>query len=69
MSSNVLRTIRVMMKYSKGEETTILHTLYLKLALLLGIYLSRGRASIVKSIHDFWKRKHWLLLASKQELM
>lgn len=53
MSNNVFRTIRVMMKYSNGVETTILHTLYLKLALLLGIYLSRGRASIVKSIHDF----------------
>lgn len=53
MSNSVLSTMRVMMKYSKGVETTSLHTLYLKLALLLGIYLSRGRASIVKSIHDF----------------
>lgn len=55
MSNNVLKTISVIMKYSNGEETTILHTLYLKLALLLGIYLSRGLASIVKSIHDFCK--------------
>lgn len=55
MSNKVFRTIRVMIKYSNVEETTNFHTLCLRLVLLLGIYLSIGRASIVKSIHDFCK--------------
>lgn len=46
-----------MMKYSKGVDTTILHILYLKLFLSFGIYLSKGRACIVKSIHDFCNTK------------
>lgn len=41
------------MKYSNGVETTIRHTLYLKLLRLFGIYRSNGRAPIVKSMHDF----------------
>ena len=44
MSRMVLRTMRVMMKYSKGEETTTLHSLYLKLSLSFGMYRSRGSA-------------------------
>lgn len=44
MRSMVLRTMRVMMKYSKGEETTTLHSLYLKLSLSFGMYLSNGSA-------------------------
>ena len=51
MSSMVLRTMRVMMKYSKGEETTTLHSLYLKLSLSFGMYRSSGRAWMEKSIH------------------
>lgn len=46
-----------MMKYSNGVDTTNLHILYLKLFLLFGIYLSSGRACIVKSIQDFWKNE------------
>lgn len=56
ISSNVLNTINIMMKYSNGVDTTILHTLYLKLLRLLGMYRSSGRAPIVKSMHDFWER-------------
>lgn len=54
ISSNVLNTINIIMKYSNGVDTTILHTLYLKLLRLLGMYRSSGRAPIVKSMHDFW---------------
>lgn len=42
-----------MIKYSNGVETTIRHILYLTLFRLLGMYRSKGRACIVKSIHDF----------------
>jgi hypothetical protein len=41
------------MKYSKGVETTILQSLYLKLSLSVGMYLSSGLALIAKSIQDF----------------
>lgn len=54
INSKVLKTINIIMKYSNGVDTTILQILYLKLFLLFGIYLSKGRACIVKSIHDFW---------------
>ena len=37
MRRMVLKTMRVMMKYSKGEETTTLHSLYLKLSLSFGM--------------------------------
>ena len=47
----VLRTIRVMIKYSKGVLTTTLHSLYLKLSLSFGMYRSSGRAWMEKSIH------------------
>lgn len=57
ISSRVLNTINIMMKYSKGVETTIRHTLYLKLFRLLGMYRSNGRTPIVKSMHDFWQTK------------
>ena len=53
MRSMVLRTIRVMMKYSNGVETTILQSLYLKLSRSFGMYLSNGLACIEKSMHDF----------------
>lgn len=53
ISRSVLNTINIMMKYSKGVETTIRHTLYLKLFRLLGMYRSNGRTPIVKSMHDF----------------
>lgn len=53
MSSNVLNTINIMIKYSNGVDTTMRHTLYLKLFRLLGMYRSSGRAPIVKSMHDF----------------
>lgn len=53
ISSSVLNTINIIMKYSNGVDTTILHTLYLKLLRLLGMYRSSGRAPIVKSMHDF----------------
>jgi hypothetical protein len=48
------------MKYSNGVDTTMRHTLYLKLVRLLGIYRSSGRAPIVKSMHDFWKKRNKL---------
>lgn len=57
INSNVLKTINIIIKYSNGVDTTMRHTLYLKLFLLLGIYRSNGRAPIVKSIHDFCKCK------------
>jgi len=46
------------MKYSKGVETTIRQTLYLNVLRFLGMYLSNGRAPIVKSMHDFCKNIH-----------
>ena len=51
----VFSTIRVMMKYSKGVETTTLQILYLKLSISFGMYRSRGLAEIAKSMQDFWK--------------
>lgn len=51
--SSVLNTINIMMKYSNGVDTTIRHTLYLKLLRSFGMYLSNGRAPIVKSMQDF----------------
>lgn len=53
ISSSVLNTINIMMKYSNGVDTTIRQTLYLKLLRSFGIYLSNGRAPIVKSMQDF----------------
>ena len=49
----VLRTMRIMMKYSNGVETTTLQILYLKLSISFGMYLSKGRAWIAKSMQDF----------------
>lgn len=49
-----------MIKYSNGVDTTIRHTLYLKLFRLLGIYRSNGLAPIVKSIQDFCKKKKFI---------
>lgn len=57
MSNKVLKTINIIIKYSKGVETTILQILYLRLLRLLGMYLSSGRAWMQKSIQDFWKNK------------
>ena len=51
----VFSTIRVMMKYSKGVETTTLQILYLKLSISFGMYLSRGLAEMAKSMQDFCK--------------
>lgn len=53
ISNSVLNTMSIIMKYSNGVDTTIRHTLYLKLFRSFGMYLSRGRAPIVKSMHDF----------------
>lgn len=50
-----------MMKYSNGVDTTIRHTLYLKLFRSFGMYRSSGRAPIVKSMHDFWKNANFLI--------
>lgn len=55
MSNSVFSTISIMMKYSKGVDITILQILYFMLFRSLGIYLSSGRACIVKSIQDFCK--------------
>lgn len=56
ISNRVFKTMRIMMKYSKGVDTTILHILYFILFLLFGIYLSKGLAPIVKSIQDFYNK-------------
>ena len=53
MSKIVLRTMRVMMKYSKAVDSTILQSWYLKPALSSGMYRSRGVAWIEKSMQDF----------------
>lgn len=53
MSSTVFNTMRPMIKYSNGVDTTILQILYFTLFRSFGIYLSRGRACIVKSMQDF----------------
>lgn len=42
------------MKYSNTLDAIIFQTLYLKLILVLGIYLSNGVALMVKSMHDFY---------------
>lgn len=68
ISKSVLKTINIIMKYSNGVDTTILHILYLKLFLLLGMYLSNGRACIVKSIQDFWKRNEKKIGKCKRNL-
>ena len=57
MSRMVLSTMRIMMKYSNGVETTTLQILYLKLSISFGMYRSNGRAWIAKSMQDFWKRE------------
>lgn len=41
------------MKYSKGVDATILQILYLIESLSFGMYLSKGRAEIAKSMQDF----------------
>ena len=53
----VLRAIIVMMKYSKGADTTRLHIRYFTESLFFGIYRHNGRALIAKSIHCFCKKK------------
>lgn len=57
ISNNVFNTISIMMKYSKGVDMTILQILYFILFLSFGMYLSKGRAWIVKSIQDFCNEK------------
>lgn len=44
-----------MMKYSNGVEATILQILYFIESLSFGMYLSRGRADMTKSMQDFYK--------------
>ncbi len=56
MSRMVLRTMRAMMKYSKGVETTTFQILYLKLSRSLGMYRSSGVAWMAKSMQDFCSR-------------
>ena len=56
ISKSVLNTMSIMIKYSNGVETTIRHTLYLKLFRSFGMYRSSGRAPIVKSMHDFYRQ-------------
>jgi len=53
ISSSVLSTMSVMMKYSNGVETTTRQILYFRLSRSLGMYLSNGLAWMAKSIHDF----------------
>ena len=53
ISRIVLSTIRVMIKYSKGVDSTIRHRRYLKPTRSSGIYLSKGVALMAKSIQDF----------------
>lgn len=55
ISSIVFSTMSIMIKYSNGVDTTILQILYFTLFRSFGMYLSSGRACIVKSIQDFWK--------------
>lgn len=64
INKSVLNTINIIMKYSNGVDTTIRHTLYLKLFRLLGMYRSNGRAPIVKSMQDFYApyNNKWLLV-------
>jgi hypothetical protein len=53
MSRIVLKTMSVMIKYSNGVDSTILHSRYLKPTLSSGMYRSRGVAWMAKSMHDF----------------
>ena len=53
ISRMVFKTMRVIMKYSKGVDSTILQSRYLKPTLSSGIYRSNGVALIAKSIQDF----------------
>ena len=53
----VLRTMRIMMKYSNGVDTTTLQILYLNESISFGMYRSRGLAWMAKSMQDFWKRE------------
>lgn len=53
ISRSVLNTMSIIIKYSNGVDTTIRHTLYLKLFRSFGMYRSSGLAPIVKSMHDF----------------
>lgn len=53
MSNSVFSTISIMIKYSKGVDTTMRHILYFMLFRSLGMYLSKGLACMVKSIQDF----------------
>ena len=55
MSRMVLRTMRVMMKYSNGVDSTILHSRYLSPTRSSGMYRSRGVALMAKSMQDFCK--------------
>jgi hypothetical protein len=57
MSNSVFKTISIMMKYSKGVDTTRRHILYFMLFLSLGMYLSNGLACMVKSMQDFWNKR------------
>ena len=45
--------MRIMMKYSKGVDTTTRQILYLKLSISLGIYRSNGWAEMAKSMQAF----------------
>ena len=45
------------MKYSKGVDSTILQSRYLKPTLSSGIYRSNGVALMAKSIQDFCNRE------------
>ena len=53
ISRIVFKTMRVIMKYSKGVDSTILQSRYLKPTLSSGIYRSNGVALMAKSIQDF----------------
>lgn len=54
--------MRPIIKYSNGVETTTLQILYLRLLLVLGIYLSNGRAWMQKSMQDFCKPEKQIML-------
>lgn len=67
ISKTVLKTISIKMKYSKADESTICHILYLMLLRSLGIYRSDGRAPTVKSMQDFCGVEIFLLKKGKME--
>ena len=54
ISKIVLSTMRVMMKYSKGVDSTILQSRYFNPTRSSGMYLSKGVALMAKSMQDFW---------------